>query len=106
MEGRATPTRSLAERNQRGAPVRAAALNAAASHSTTTQVPPAPSIASRAAAENLCAWTVSPLLRRRPSASASARSHSQIGRVLNVSRGASKALVHRAGGSLHARRAG
>ena len=34
------------------------------------------------------------------------RSHSQIGRVLNVSRGASKALVHRARGSLHARRAG
>jgi RNA polymerase sigma-70 factor, ECF subfamily len=34
------------------------------------------------------------------------RSHSQIGRVLNVSRGASKALVHRARGSLNARRAG
>jgi RNA polymerase sigma-70 factor (ECF subfamily) len=34
------------------------------------------------------------------------RSHSQIGRLLNVSRGASKALVHRARGSLHARRAG
>ena len=34
------------------------------------------------------------------------RSHSQIGRVLNVSRGASKALVHRARGSLTARRAG
>jgi len=34
------------------------------------------------------------------------RSHSQIGRVLNVSRGASKALVHRARGSLQARRAG
>jgi RNA polymerase sigma-70 factor (ECF subfamily) len=33
-------------------------------------------------------------------------SHSQIGRVLNVSRGASKALVHRARGSLNARRAG
>jgi RNA polymerase sigma-70 factor (ECF subfamily) len=33
------------------------------------------------------------------------RSHSQIGRVLNISRGASKALVHRARGSLHARRA-
>jgi RNA polymerase sigma-70 factor (ECF subfamily) len=32
------------------------------------------------------------------------RSHSQIGRVLKVSRGASKALVHRARGSLHARR--
>jgi RNA polymerase sigma-70 factor, ECF subfamily len=34
------------------------------------------------------------------------RSHSQIGRVLKVSRGASKALVHRARGSLQARRAG
>ena len=34
------------------------------------------------------------------------RSHSQIGRVLKVSRGASKALVHRARGSLSARRAG
>jgi RNA polymerase sigma-70 factor (ECF subfamily) len=34
------------------------------------------------------------------------RSHSQIGRALNVSRGASKALVHRARGSLHARRNG
>jgi len=34
------------------------------------------------------------------------RSHSQIGRVLDISRGASKALVHRARGSLHARRAG
>jgi RNA polymerase sigma-70 factor, ECF subfamily len=34
------------------------------------------------------------------------RSHSQIGRALKVSRGASKALVHRARGSLHARRAG
>jgi RNA polymerase sigma-70 factor, ECF subfamily len=34
------------------------------------------------------------------------RSHSQIGRVLKVSRGASKALVHRARGSLHARRDG
>jgi RNA polymerase sigma-70 factor (ECF subfamily) len=34
------------------------------------------------------------------------RSHSQIGRVLEISRGASKALVHRARGSLHARRAG
>jgi RNA polymerase sigma-70 factor (ECF subfamily) len=34
------------------------------------------------------------------------RSHSQIGRVLKVSRGASKALVHRARGSLHARRNG
>jgi RNA polymerase sigma-70 factor (ECF subfamily) len=34
------------------------------------------------------------------------RSHSQIGRVLKVSRGASKALVHRARGSLHARRGG
>lgn len=33
------------------------------------------------------------------------RSHSQIGRALKVSRGASKALVHRARGSLHARRA-
>jgi RNA polymerase sigma-70 factor (ECF subfamily) len=34
------------------------------------------------------------------------RSHSQIGRFLNVSRGASKALVHRARGSLQARREG
>jgi len=34
------------------------------------------------------------------------RSHSQIGRALKVSRGASKALVHRARGSLNARRAG
>src|SRR2546421_250367 len=32
------------------------------------------------------------------------RSHSQIGRVLKVSRGGSKALVHRARASLHARR--
>jgi RNA polymerase sigma-70 factor (ECF subfamily) len=32
------------------------------------------------------------------------RSHSQIGRVLDVSRGGSKALVHRARASLHARR--
>ena len=32
------------------------------------------------------------------------RSHSQIGRALNVSRGGSKALVHRARASLHARR--
>jgi RNA polymerase sigma-70 factor (ECF subfamily) len=34
------------------------------------------------------------------------RSHSQIGRMLNVSRGGSKALVHRARVSLNARRAG
>jgi RNA polymerase sigma-70 factor, ECF subfamily len=34
------------------------------------------------------------------------RSHSQIARALNVSRGASKALVHRARGAMHARRAG